>query len=242
MSAIHRDKSTANEHVAPWKHGHVPVIGLIGAIGGGKSRVASMLEDRGALVLDADSMAHRLLEFSSIRDRVVDRFGPGILKVDDKAAHTTEPGIDRGALGKIVFADSAALKDLESLLHPAIRNEFERIIEETNRAESAPAVVLDAAVLLEAGWHDLCDYLVCVDAPREIRLGRVRTQRGWSSETLAAREHAQWPLDQKKRCSNLVIMNDSGPEHLEREVDRFWPWLSRHDSMEMADSEVGQEA
>src|SRR5215217_7802575 len=86
----------------PWKHGTVPVVGLIGEIGGGKSRVASLLAGRGALVLDADAIGHALLAQRPVRERVVARFGAGILAPSDEAGGP--PAIDRRALGAIVFS------------------------------------------------------------------------------------------------------------------------------------------
>ena len=77
------------------------------------------------------------------------------------------------------------------------------------------AVVLDAAILLEAGWDDLCDRIVFVDAPRLERLRRVAETRGWSEETFEARERAQWPSDEKRRRADWIITNDSGPDRLQ---------------------------
>ena len=131
------------------------------------------------------------------------------------------PRIDRGALGAIVFSDPAALKQLEAILHPRMRRTFERAIARTVRRGRAQAVVLDAAILLEAGWHTLCDQIVLVDASREQRLARLEAARGWSEETLATREAAQWPLERKHAAADVVVLNDSGIESLEEQVRRL---------------------
>ncbi len=132
------------------------------------------------------------------------------------------PAIDRRALGAIVFADPKARRDLEAILHPRMRSWFLAVIERELSAGGGTdrLVVLDAAVLLEAGWDDLCDLIVFVDAPREERMRRVEEQRGWSRETFEARERAQWPGDLKRRRADVVITNDAGVEFLKREVER----------------------
>src|SRR5262249_48143791 len=114
--------------------------------------------------------------------------------------------------------DPAALRRLEAILHPRMRRTFERAIDRAVRRGRARAVVLDAAILLEAGWNSLCDTIVLVDAPREQRLARLAEARDWSEQTLAAREAAQWPLDRKRALANLVLNNDSGIEALDEQV------------------------
>jgi dephospho-CoA kinase len=205
-----------------WRHGAVPVIGLIGGIGAGKSVAARMLADRGAVVIDADAVGHELLEDPSIRARIVGRFGAGVL-VAQPSGDSPGPGprISRRALGAVVFADASALRDLEAILHPAMRERFRRVIERTAREGRAACVVLDAAVLLEAGWDDLCDRVVFVDAPRADRLRRVKEGRGWSEPTLEARERSQWTGDRKRRRADWIVTNDGGPDRLGLEVDRI---------------------
>lgn len=200
-----------------WKHGPIPVLGLIGGIGGGKSEVARRLSDRGAWVIDADAVGHELLEEPAIRDRVVARFGPGVLEAESGTSET----ISRRALGKMVFGDAGALRALEAILHPAMRDRFAGSIAEREREENCSCIVLDAAVLLEAGWDDLCDRVAFVDAPRAERLRRIVASRGWSELDLAARERAQWPIDEKQRRADWVVNNAETMEYLDREVDRL---------------------
>ena len=206
-----------------WKHGSVPVVGLIGGIGAGKSAAARMLADRGAAVIDADAVGHELLEDPAIRARILERFGAGVLEAVRRrpASRPARPRISRRALGAIVFADAAALRDLESILHPAMRDRFRRAIEHLAREGRSPCVVLDAAVLLEAGWDDLCDLVIFVDAPRPDRLRRVQQSRGWSEATLDARERSQWPLVRKCRRADWIINNDGDLDRLGRELDRL---------------------
>jgi dephospho-CoA kinase len=207
----------------PWKNGVVPVIGLIGGIGAGKSVVAKALAERGAHVLDADAIGHALLDQKPARDQVVQRFGAGILipEVPDGSPAR----IDRKALGAIVFAQPKALKDLEAILHPRMRGTFAKAIARDARNRSVPLVVIDAAVLLEAGWDDLCDKVVFVDATRDQRLARLSTQRGWTADDLDARERAQKPLAEKRRQAHHVLTNDADPAALQEAVSRLWPAL-----------------
>lgn len=206
----------------PWKHGPIPVIGLIGGIGAGKSQAASLLAEHQAFVIDADAVGHALLSQSPARDLVVHRFGKEILAQPEDADAETPPVIDRRALGAIVFASPAKLCDLESILHPRMLRTFERAIDRTIRRGQATAVVLDAAVLLEAGWETLCDLVLYVDAPREQRLERLQRQRGWTDEVLRSREDAQWSADKKRQAADAVIDNDADLEALRAAVKGFW--------------------
>jgi len=204
-----------------WKHGAVAVIGLTGAIGGGKSQVAGLLGQKGAVVIDADRVGHEVLEHPEVRRQVIERFGAGVVEHGPDAAAT--PGsINRRALGSIVFAARPALDDLEAIVHPRMRQQFEAIIDRESVGGRAPMVVLDAAVLLEAGWDNLCDLLVFVDASQPVRLQRVAGGRGWTAEGLQAREAAQWPREHKLSRVDIVIHNDSSLEILDQNVDRLF--------------------
>jgi len=204
------------------------VIGLIGGIGSGKSQVAAFLAVRGAVVIDADVVGHEVLERPDVRRAVVSRFGPGVLR-RAPAGGDEVPSIDRRALGKIVFADSSALRDLESIVHPLMEERFHGLISEAALDGRAPAVVLDAAILLEKGWDRFCDLVVFVDCPWGVRLERVVASRGWSAETLRSRESSQWPVETKRAHADAVIPNDRGLDSLERSVDAFLETLRRPD-------------
>src|SRR5262249_45585671 len=146
------------------------VIGVVGGIGAGKSALTQSLARRGARVIAGDQLGHEALRQPAIRDRVLSRW---------PAVGDERGGVDRKKLGAIVFADPEELRALEALVHPWIKG---RIAEEVARAKSdpgVPLVVLDAAILLEAGWDSACDRIVFVDAPRERRLARL-AGRGWA--------------------------------------------------------------
>jgi dephospho-CoA kinase len=206
----------------PWKNGPIPVIGLVGGIGAGKSAVAARLAGLGAFVIDADRVGHALLDQRPVRELVVKRFGPTVLAADPPEGEGIPPRVDRRALGTVVFKNPTALKALEAILHPRMRRTFEKAIARVARRGGSKAVVLDAAVLFEAGWDGLCDRVLFVDAPRPSRLARLAAQRGWDEAAVAARESAQWPPERKKERADAVVSNAAGPDELAAEVDRAW--------------------
>lgn len=208
--------------LGPWKHGRIPVVGIIGGIGSGKSLAAAEIAAHGALVLDADRVGHALLDQRPAREEAVAAFGPEILDEADPEK------VDRSRLGQIVFADPEKLKALEAILHPRMRRTFEKAIARVLRQRSHKAVLLDAAILLEAGWDDLCDVVVFVDAPDALRAERVATHRGWSAEKLAGREKAQWSLDRKRMRAGVVLPNDGDVEALRARIRPLWrSWMAK---------------
>jgi dephospho-CoA kinase len=187
------------------------VVGIIGGIGSGKSAVTAEFARRGAKVISGDQLGHEALRQPAIRDEIVRRWGPQLL--DEQGE------IRRRELGKIVFADPEARKTLESITHPWI---VRRIGEEVARLKSdpqTPLIILDAAILLETGWNEVCDELLYVDAPMEVRLERVARQRGWTTRELEERERVQLPLTEKRLRADHVLDNSSSAEHLGRQVD-----------------------
>jgi dephospho-CoA kinase len=221
----------------PWRNGPIPVVGLIGGIGSGKSVAASTLAGLGAFVLDADAIGHVLLEQSPSRDRVLERFGEGILEPFGEFG--VRRRIDRKALGGLVFTSPGALRDLEAILHPAMRKTFEKAIARESRRARVPLVVLDAAILYEAGWDTLCDSVIFVDASPEARLARLEESRGWSAEGLTAREKVQGPLEEKRRQADHLIPNNGSLDQFQSEIETLWPRLlarpRRRKDAEMSD-------
>jgi dephospho-CoA kinase len=188
-----------------------PVVGLVGGIGSGKSQAAAAFAARGAAIVSGDALAHEALRQPAIRAAVTERWGPEML---DEAGE-----IRRRKLAGIVFRDAGERRALEGIVHPWIRR---RILEEVQAGQANPAVavvVLDAAIMLEAGWGQLCDRLVFVEAPADLRKRRVAGQRGWSEQDLRAREAAQLPLTQKRVQADHVLDNSTTLDHLQRQVD-----------------------
>lgn len=187
-----------------------PVIGLIGAIGAGKSTVATLMGSLGGSVVDADKIGHEVLDEPAVRDQLTERWGASILRDDGT--------VNRRAVGAIVFADPAERKVLESVVFPRIH---EREGEQFALADADPAarfIVLDAAVLVEAGRDEVCKKLVFVDAPREERLKRLIARSGWTADELTRREAAQLPLAEKRRLADATLDNDGDPGELREAV------------------------
>ncbi|TWU27335.1 dephospho-CoA kinase [Bythopirellula polymerisocia] len=195
------------------------VIGLIGGIASGKSAVAKELSVLGATVLDADAAAHRVINRSSVRSALVDRWGASIL---DEVGQ-----VDRRAVAKRVFSADlgrSELKFLEGLLHPLIRQEFETEIASLSQTPT-PAVVIDAPLLLEAGWGELCDVLLFVDSPLADRQSRAENLRNWSPNELATREAVQLPIEEKRHQATHFVSNEGSLESLTAQVRQFWQQL-----------------
>jgi dephospho-CoA kinase len=192
-------------------------IGLVGGIASGKSLVAEMLVDLGAALLDGDRTGHAVLaEDAEVHQALRERWGQAVFSADGS--------VNRSAIAKRVFGEGSDAdldrRFLESLLHPRIRQRLDRLREKC-RAEGKPAVVLDAPILLEAGWGPICDVVLMVDCPRELRLQRA-LRRGWSEEQFVRREQAQWPVDEKRRAADVVIQNGGSETELHHAVVNFW--------------------
>jgi dephospho-CoA kinase len=182
------------------------VVGLIGGIGSGKSRVASLLAEQGARVIAADAFGHEALRQPDIKRRAVERWGRELL--DERGE------IDRRRLGGIVFASPQQRRALETLVFPWIERRIAEEIEAAQRDPQVRLIVLDAAIMLETGWNRVCDRLVFVDAPAELRRQRLAEQRGWGPKEVQAREDAQMALADKRRKADHVVDNSGSPEQL----------------------------
>jgi dephospho-CoA kinase len=212
-----RNESMSTARPSSRKMESMKTIGLVGGVASGKSAAGRMLVDLGAGLLDADRTGHAVLESDEqIRSAIRNRWGDEML--------TSDGSIDRAAVAKRVFAqDEAGAADrkfLEALVHPRIH----RLLSEARAqfaAERKHAVVLDAPLLLEAGWRPLCDIVLLVDASREKRLERAKT-RGWTETEFDRREAAQMPLDEKRRLATAVLSNNGSENDLRAAVRNFW--------------------
>jgi dephospho-CoA kinase len=192
-------------------HSTKPIIGLVGGIGAGKSLAARLFAERGAQVIDADSLGHAALRQPDIRKQVQARWGAGVMESDGQ--------VSRRKLGAIVFADPNERAALQGMVFPWIDC---HIREEIAQADAHPAVrliVLDAAIMQETGWDRACCQVVYIDASREQRLARLAENRGWNAQELIAREKAQMDTDQKRSRADQVLMNDGSPADLARQID-----------------------
>jgi dephospho-CoA kinase len=188
------------------------IIGLTGNIGTGKSTVLSYLAGKGALVLDADRLAHRAIEPGMPGyGPVVAAFGPEIVRADGT--------IDRPALGRLVFGSPARLTELEVIVHPAVFT----LAREAIAASDAPVVVVEAIKLLEAGnLRRLCREIWVVTSQPEVQLRRLMESRGMSVEEARLRLAAQSPQEDKVRQATRVIANDGTVAELYAQLDVVW--------------------
>jgi len=195
----------------------LPVIGLVGGVGAGKSAVARSLQALlSAEILDADEAGHRALQDESVRTRLVTRFGREILSPAGE--------IDRKRLARLVFGETPQQqtnrRDLENIVHPWIRTDLLARLEAIREKGVADVVLLDAPILLESGWNSLCDAVAYIDTPWNVRLKRVES-RGWSAEELQKREASQMPLDEKRRRSDVVLDNSGDVAMASRQLAAF---------------------
>jgi dephospho-CoA kinase len=187
-----------------------PVIGLAGGIGAGKSRVAGLLESLGAHVIRSDEVNQQELEHAEVRRTLSAWWGPAVL--DSRGR------VDRGRVADIVFNDPEQRRRLESLLHPRIEANRRRQMEAAARDPRVRAVVIDAPLLYEAGLDAVCDCVIFVEAPAELRAARVAAGRGWSKAELERREKSQRPLDIKRSKADYICVNDSDERTLSEQV------------------------
>lgn len=194
----------------------MPVIGLLGGVASGKSFVAASLAEWGAGVLDADRTGHEVLAMPEIAAAARRRWGDAIFDEYGR--------IDRKRLGQIVFAPAPGgppeRKYLEQLTHPEIGRLLMRQVEAL-ASRGCPAAVLDAPLLLEAGWEKFCRLSVYVDAPRRLRLARA-LERGWSEKEFALREDAQESLDLKRKRADATIDNSGSPDQTRTQLESLW--------------------
>jgi len=182
----------------PPRDSRMPVIGIVGGVGAGKTTVAAAFEALGCTRIDADALGHEVLGTPAVREWVRRRWGPPCLRADGS--------VDRAAVGRIVFAGPAELDALNAVTHPRIRRRIIERIASARRAGAAAAVV-DAAVLFEAGWEDLCTHTVFVAAPAGERRRRVAARSGWDAAAWAAREKTQISLDKKAASCDYIVEN-----------------------------------
>lgn len=190
------------------------VIGVTGGVGTGKSTVGRMLGDLGALVIDADRLAHEaILPGRPAYRRLVERFGRAILAADGT--------IDRRELGRLAFDDAAGAETVNAVIHPEVLDAIRRRLAAAAEDGTA-AVVLDVPLLFESGCEKLCDQVWVVTAGDDQRRRRLAGREGSDAPDVLARERWQMPMDRKIARSDAVIDNSGGLEATRAQVRRLW--------------------
>ncbi|MBT2337296.1 dephospho-CoA kinase [Variovorax paradoxus] len=189
-------------------------IGLTGGIGSGKSTVAALLAAQGAVLVDTDAIARRIAQSGGIAMPAIEAaFGRTVLASDG--------GLDRAAMRQLVFADNSARKRLESILHPLIGVETERLASD---AGAQAVVVFDVPLLVESGrWRAMVDRVLVVDATEETQLQRVVARSGWTPEAVQAVIAQQAARKLRRAAADAVIFNESlSLEELAAQVRSLW--------------------
>lgn len=190
-------------------------VGLTGGIGSGKSTASRILRELGAHVIDADRVGHDVYRPGSEGWRqVVQSFGSDVVGADG--------AIDRKRLGALVFADRSRLEQLNAIVHPLIRAEIQKRIEERRRAGATAPVVVEAAVLIEAKWFTLVDEVWLIVADREAVHARIAVQRGLDRAAVEARIRAQLSDEERRRHATVVIDNGGDESALRAQLVRLW--------------------
>jgi len=194
-------------------------IAVTGPFASGKSTFVEMLGDLGAHTASADEIVHDLLRWNEVAiEEISERFGEEVLG---------EGGVDRKALGRIVFADSGKLTELEGILHPLVHDETDRLISFC----CCDVFAVEIPLLFEAGRGDDFDHTVAVVVPRE-RQRAWASERGVDGDTLRAIEARQLPQEEKARLADVVVENDAGLDRLKEQAGEFWARISGEKSSE----------
>ena len=192
-------------------------VGLTGGIGSGKSTVAGLLVDRGAVLIDADQVAREVVAPGGpAYQPLIDRFGPGIVSADGT--------IDRQALAKVAFADEETRQELNAITHPAIGI---AMIQARDALEDTDDIVVLAIPLLTAAHRETVKLhkVVVVDTPLDVALARLLSQRGFDRQDAEARIRSQISRSDRVKEADYVIDNSGDRAALEREVATLWDWL-----------------
>jgi dephospho-CoA kinase len=193
-------------------------VGLTGGIACGKSTVARMLVEKGAILIDFDDLTHAVEEPGGpVWREVVRHFGEGILLPDRR--------IDRRKLGAIVFADREKREILNRLVHPAVFAEWRKRLKEIEKAGKDAIVLSDIPLLIEAGLETMVDVVLLVYLSPKEQIRRLTARNGFNREEAEGRVAAQMPIGEKVIHADIVIRNGGSVEETGRAVSRVWEEL-----------------
>jgi dephospho-CoA kinase len=190
-------------------------VGLTGGIASGKSMVAAELAARGAIIIDADVLAREVVEPGTpALAAIVDRFGAQVL---------SDGRLDRARLAQIVFADPVARRDLERIVHPAVRS---RAAELERAAGTAAVVVHVIPLLVETGQQEDFDLVVTVDVDHETQIKRLMARNGYTRAEAESRIAAQASREDRRIAADVVLGNTGSVSQLREQIDALWAELS----------------
>ncbi len=196
--------------------GEKPVIGILGGIGSGKSTVAAEFAKLGCKVIDADKIAHELLDSKSVKEKIVGLFGKAVLGSSGRIEHKKLAGV--------VFTSRDKLASLNRVIHPLVLARAEELIEQHNRQNQVKAIVLDMPLLVEVGWNRRCDRLIFVDCEQKIRAERAK-KKGFDKKQIKIRENFQISLDNKANLADNTIENNSDFSAIAKQVTGIFSYI-----------------
>jgi dephospho-CoA kinase len=184
-------------------------IGLTGSIAVGKSNVVAVLQELGCVVFDADKIAHDVMEPGrEAYNDVVREFGTDVLAEDGR--------IDRAKLGTVVFADESRRRLLNSIVHPRVKAEQDRLMHEAEAADPNGIAIVDAALMIESGGYKRFDKLIVVHCDRETQINRLMNRNNISREDAEQRVGAQMSSDEKRKYGDYEIDTSGSYEDTRR--------------------------
>lgn len=173
------------------------IIGLTGGIGSGKTTIANYFEEKGVPVYIADNEAKKIMQSKSIIEEIKSVFGEPVFESEV---------LNRAKLAEIVFGNSDKLNQLNSIIHPAVKKDFEAWLQKNKNYDY---VIYEAAILFESGRYKDCDIVITVTAPEEVRIERVIKRDKTTKEQVLNRMKMQWKDEERIVKSNYVINNDN---------------------------------
>lgn len=194
----------------------IPILGIAGSIGAGKSTVARLLGEMGCVVIDSDAQAKAAWDDPQLKPRLrqaFEQFAPEAVGAVD--------AFDRKAIATAMFAKAELRRAVEAIIHPWVAQQRDATMAKHATDPSVRAFVWDTPLLFEAGLDGACDAIVVVDAPREVRLARVVSSRGWDDAELARREASQWDVASKRSRADLVIDGSKPLDAIRRELSSW---------------------
>ncbi len=194
------------------------VIGVTGGIGSGKSLFTRELGKLGAYTIDADNIARRLIDQNkALRRQIKKNFSPEIFDKKDN--------LQRRKFGKLVFAHSELLKQLNSIIHDPLLGEIKACIKSVQDKYNNCIIVVDMAVIFEAEAESMFDYIVTVDAPLGMRIKRLEKDRGWTKKEIKDRINSQINAEEKIKKSDFVIKNNGSVKDLKLKASKFYSFI-----------------
>ncbi|TKB57025.1 MAG: dephospho-CoA kinase [Nitrospira sp.] len=191
------------------------LVGLTGGVATGKSTVAKMFKQCGAIVIDADELAHEVVKPGKPAWReIVGLFGKAVLNQDRS--------LNRQALGNIVFRNPKKRRQLERIIHPRVAREQARLTKQAARKDPRAVVIYDVPLLFEAGIEKRVDHTIVVTADRETQIARLKTRNGLSRTNAIQRIRSQMPLSKKIRLANIEIDGTLPPRQAMQSIRRIY--------------------